>query len=64
MTWEVATALIAISAPITAAIFSRRPSNSGVALRDFQRLERAINKRLDDLRDDLRDLRKFINDRF
>lgn len=62
---EAALALLAFSAPVTAAIWtrsSRKASASGVTKAEFDQFVTQMNRRFDDLREDLRELRQLVND--
>lgn len=65
MTWPIALALLSFSAPICAALITRnRGPQSGVSKREFDQFVRQNTNKLDALHADLRELRKFVYDRF
>jgi hypothetical protein len=64
MTWEIAASLVAVAMPITAAIISRRPANHGSTRGDIASAEKRLNKRIDDLHADFRELRQWLHDRY
>lgn len=64
ITWEAAVSLVAVALPITAALISRRPKNDGATRGDLIALEKRINNNLGILREDVRDLRKWMQDRY
>lgn len=64
MTWPIAVALLSFSAPICAAIITRNRAASGVSKREFDQFARLNSSKLEALHADLRELRKFVYDRF
>lgn len=60
LTWEGAAVMCALSAPITAAIISRRPANQGVTRGELQVVEKRLIKKIDELHTDIRELRRVL----
>lgn len=62
---DIALALLAFSAPVTAAIWTRparKAAATGVTKEEFEQFATQLHGRFDDLREDLRELRQFVND--
>jgi hypothetical protein len=64
MSMEVSLALLALSAPVTAAIIQWvRPSNQGVSRGEFAQFDRFVRGTLGNIQTDIRELRNRIDTR-
>lgn len=64
VTWEAAVSLVAVAVPLTAAFLSRKPANNGATRGDIASAEKRLNKRMDDLHADFRELRQWLHERY